>query len=135
MYSKGAAKYSHIGSQSGVENATPHRLIQMLIDGALERTLKARGYMVRGILADKGENISSAMSIIGGLQASLNKASGGEIAANLDALYTYMIQQLMLSNLQDDIKGLDEVIALLQEIKQGWDGIEKLAHKKQPLPA
>ncbi|HFB66803.1 MAG TPA: flagellar export chaperone FliS [Aeromonadales bacterium] len=135
MISNGAAKYSNIGSQSGVENASPHRLIQMLIDGALERTHKARGYMSHGNITEKGENISSAMSIIGGLQASLNKDSGGDIAVKLDALYAYMIQKLMASNLENDVSGLDEVIKLLQEIKSGWDGIEKQVSQKQPIPA
>ncbi len=125
MISNGANQYRTVGSQSGVENASPHRLIQMLIDGAIERINSARGYMERGDVASKGENISSAISIIGGLQASLDKKTGGAVAQNLDSLYEYMGQNLMLANQTNDLKKLDQITQLMHQIKAGWDGIEK----------
>ena len=90
MISRGAAQYKSVGNQSGIENASPHRLIQMLLDGALDRINSAKGAIKRGDIQSQGTNISSAISIIGGLQSSLNMEKGGEIAANLDNLYDYM---------------------------------------------
>jgi len=125
MISYGAKKYQTVGTQSGIENATPHRLIQMLIDGAIERINIARGQMERNEVAAKGETIGAAISILGGLQASLNKESGGNIAQSLDDLYDYISNQLMLANKSNKIELLDESIMLMTQIKSGWDGIEK----------
>ncbi len=135
MISYGAKQYQTVGTQSGIENASPHRLIQMLINGVLERINNARGQMQRNEVAAKGESIGSAISIIGGLQASLNKESGGNIAENLDNLYDYISNQLMMANQSDNISLLDESTKLMLEIKTGWDGIEKEAKSLEALKA
>jgi len=135
MISYGAKQYQSVGTQSGIENASPHRLIQMLIDGALERINIARGQMERNDVSSKGESIGSAISIIGGLQASLNKDTGGEVAHTLDDLYDYISHQLMLANKTNDVNLLDESTKLMTQIKTGWDGIEAEAKAIETLKA
>jgi len=114
--------YSQTGVQSGAY-ASPHRLIQMLLDGALDKISVAKGFMQRGQIAEKGSYISWSISIIAGLRTSLDPQKGGEIAANLEALYDYMERKLVLANARNDEAGLDEVIKLLREVKVAWDGI------------
>ena len=118
---RGLNQYGKISVGSEVEFASPHRLIQMLMAGALEKIATAKGFMVRGETAAKGEHVSWAISIIGGLQSSLDMETGGEIAQNLDDLYAYMVRRLTEANLNDDVGGLDEVTSLLLEIKGAWD--------------
>lgn len=120
-------QYKQVGVQSGIESASPHRLIQMLMAGALEKMSAAKGFMTRGEIAPKGEQIGWAISIIDGLRVSLDKSVGGELVENLDALYDYMSQQLVLANMNNDIELLNEVAGLMREIKVGWDGIAKEA--------
>lgn len=120
---KGASQYKQVGAHTSVESATPHRLIQMLLEGALEKINLAKGYMQRGDVALKGTHISWAISIIDGLRMSLDKEAGGEIAANLDALYDYMGRRLVEANLKNDPAMLQEVSHLLLEIKSAWDAI------------
>ncbi len=120
---QGLSEYSSVGVQSGVEEATPHRLIQMLLDGALARIASARGFMARGEVAKKGEHLGRAISIIEGLRVSLDRQHGGALAANLDSLYEYMGRRLVEANLSDDVAVLTEVHGLLQEIKAGWDAL------------
>ena len=117
--------YGKINLQAGIDNASPHRLIQMLIDGALSRLAQAKGHMKSNSIRQKGEDISMAISIIGGLRDSLDHDKGGEIARNLDDLYEYMSRKLMESNLKNDVSIIDEVHALLMEIKEAWDGIAR----------
>ena len=83
--------------------------------------------MTRGEIAPKGEQIGWAISIIDGLRVSLDKSVGGELVENLDALYDYMGQQLVIANMKNDVALLDEVAGLMREIKAGWDGIAKEA--------
>jgi len=116
-------QYNKINLQTSIESASPHRLIQMLMDGALAKLAQAKGHMKANSVAQKGEDISIAISIIGGLRDSLDHKKGGEIANNLDSLYEYMTHRLMESNLKNDISMIDEVHDLLMEIKSAWDAI------------
>ena len=120
-------EYKQVDVQGGIESASPHRLIQMLINGALEKIVAAKGFMQRNEIAAKGEHISRAISIIDGLRASLDQTLGNELVQNLDALYLYMGQKLLQANIEDNIELLDEVHGLMFEIKVGWDGIENEA--------
>ena len=116
-------EYNRINITSGVEEADPHRLIQMLMQGALEKIAIAKGYLTRGDTNGKGSHISWAISIIEGLRASLNMDEGGEVAKNLEDLYEYMIRRLLRANLENDSALLDEVSSLLQTVKAAWDEI------------
>ena len=116
-------QYNKVGVVSSVESASPHRLIQMLMAGALEKIAIAKGYMERKEIAQKGSHISWAISIIDGLRASLNLEQGGEIAQNLDDLYDYMTRRLARANVENDADLLDEVASLLRTIKGAWDEI------------
>jgi flagellar protein FliS len=119
-------QYRQVGAQSGVASASPHRLIQMLMEGALEKINLAKGYMQRGETALKGSHISWAISIIDGLRMSLDKEQGGEVAQNLDDLYDYMGRRLAEANLKNSVEMLDEVAGLLTEIKSAWDSVPSL---------
>lgn len=116
-------QYQTVSVHAQVSEADPHRLIQMLMEGGLQRIAQARGAMEHGNIALKGELIGKAMGIIGGLRDGLDKEKGGEMAANLDNLYAFMQQRLSLANLQNDPAMLDEVAGTLREIKLGWDAI------------
>jgi flagellar secretion chaperone FliS len=116
-------QYQQVSVHSGIMDASPHRLVQMLMEGALEKIALAKGNMTNNEIANKGENISKAVAIIGGLQSSLNKDAGGEIAENLNSLYDYMSHRLVIANLRNDESILDEIAGLMVEIKMGWDGI------------
>ncbi len=115
--------YNRVGVASGVEDASPHRLVQMLMDGALEKIATAKGLMARGERAGKGAQISWAISIIEGLRSSLDLAAGGELAQNLDDLYDYMTRRLARANMDDDTDILDEVASLMRSVKEAWDQI------------
>lgn len=116
-------QYSSVNSYTGVTDASPHQLVQMLLDGALGKLSVVKGLMDRGEIAKKGEVIGQAISIVGGLRSSLDLSKGGELAANLDNLYEYMERQLMQANLKNDLMIINEVVSLLNEIKTAWESI------------
>jgi flagellar secretion chaperone FliS len=120
-------QYTQVNVQTGIESASPHRLIQMLIDGALSKLSQAKGHIKVNAITKKGEDISTAISIIGGLRDSLDHEKGGSIANNLEDLYEYMTYRLMEANLKNDIDIIDEIYGLMMEIKSAWDGIAKQA--------
>lgn len=116
-------EYRKIGAHGGVQNASPYRLVQMLLQGAADRLAAARGCIERGEIAGKGENCSRAIRILDELRDALDMERGGEIAANLDRLYEYMSRRVVEGNMRDDAAAIDEVLQLLGQIRAGWDGI------------
>ncbi|MDD5579366.1 MAG: flagellar export chaperone FliS [Methylobacter sp.] len=116
-------QYKQVSVHCGIMDASPHRLVQMLMEGALEKIALAKGNISRNEIALKGSNIGKAISIIGGLQGSLNKDSGGKLAENLSELYDYMTRRLLIANTRSDAGVLDEISSLMIEIKTGWDAI------------
>ncbi|MEN8800572.1 MAG: flagellar export chaperone FliS [Thiogranum sp.] len=125
-------QYSQNAVQARIESASPHRLIQMLLEGALGKIAVAKGHMERGEIQPKGAQIGSAISIIEGLKTSLDMEKGGEIAQNLEDLYIYMERRLIEANSVNDMSLLDEVSDLLKQIKEAWDAIADHATGQEP---
>jgi len=119
----GIDQYKQVNTTVGIDEFTPHRLIQMLMEGALEQISTAIGLMQRNDIAGKGACISKAISIIEGLKISLDRSAGGEIADNLDALYEYMGGRLLEANIQNNAEHLTEVVQLIVQVKSAWDKI------------
>jgi flagellar secretion chaperone FliS len=126
------AAYQSVATHGGVAAADPHRLIVMLMDGALERLAKAKGCMQNGAVADKNQLISTSIAIIDELRVSLDLKAGGPIAANLDDLYDYMCRQLVKANLNNRVETLDEVAHLLGEIRSAWIALPAEARALRP---
>lgn len=121
---RGVNAYAKVGLETSVISASPHKLIVLLYDGALAAIKNAARHMAAGEIAEKGVAIGKALDIINnGLRASLDKKGGGEIAANLDALYVYMAQRLLMANLQNKPAMLDEVRVLLADLRDAWTQI------------
>ncbi|MDH5395109.1 MAG: flagellar export chaperone FliS [Gammaproteobacteria bacterium] len=120
---KAVQQYNRVGVSSSVEAASPHRLIEMLMNGALEKIAFAKGFMERGNISEKGGHISWAISIVDGLRASLDLKAGGEIAQSLDDLYDYMTRRLARANIENNPDILDEVASLMSSVKSAWEQI------------
>ena len=119
-----AHAYANVGLETGVVAASPHQLILMLYEGAELAVRMAIRYMNEGDLAKKSAAISKASAIIlEGLRAALDPKQGGNIAQQLDALYDYMNQRLMLAHINNQTAPLEEVLGLLRELHDAWKQI------------
>lgn len=120
--------YAKVGLETSTMGASPHQLIQMLFDGARSALAIARHGIERHDLAEKGRAITRAMTIVGeGLRGSLDLARGGEVAANLDALYAYMEAELIAANLHNDARRIEAIDGLLASLQSAWSEIARPA--------
>lgn len=124
---KGLQAYQRVNTQTSITDADPHRLIQLLYSGALERINMAKARMQAKDYAGKGKLIGKAIEIIGGLRSFLDFEKGGDLAARLEGLYDYMERTLLEASAKNDMAKLDEVANLLRSVKEGWDGIREEA--------
>jgi flagellar protein FliS len=116
---RGAAAYRH----THVQSSSPLELVVLLYNGLLDQLLAAGQAFERRDLVAKREHLSRAFAILAELQSTLNMAEGGEIAASLDALYTYAIDRLSHFNVTGERSALDEVHRLLLPLRDAWSEI------------
>tara|TARA_R110002073_G_scaffold320204_1_gene495524 strand:+ start:247 stop:675 length:429 start_codon:yes stop_codon:yes gene_type:complete len=116
--------YQRTNVELGVESANPHKLILMLFEGAQLALSKAKMHIQKDEIAGKGEMLSKAIMIIdNGLKASLDTNVGGDMAFQLQALYDYMTNRLLIANLNNDPEIINEVNGLLSELYSAWKAI------------
>ncbi len=112
--------YGAVGQE---QELTPYEAVKYLLDGALEHISAALVAQEQKNPASRGEAVDNTLSIIGLLQASLDKDSGGKLAEDLDDLYEYMTRRLANVALDTTPKTLEEVQQLVVQIRDAWGEI------------
>ena len=112
--------YGKTNLHSGLSDASPEKLIQLLLEGSTTRLNAAVAAMQAGNIAEKGELIGKTISIIEYLRVILDRDAAPEFTENLDSLYGYMVQNLVKANFHNDEEALKEVVGLISELRSGW---------------
>lgn len=116
-----AGAYHAVGVETGLTDATPHKLIQMLFDGYMEALRQARGYMAEAQIEQKSRALSKAARIVDeGLKAALNLKEGGRLAQDLHDLYAYLSLRLTLANVRNDLGIVTECENLMEPLREAW---------------
>ena len=108
--------------QVGVETASPGLILLALYDGAIRFGREAAEAIRKGDLSRKGERIGRMLAIVGELQSTMNRDAAPELCAKLHQLYDYAALRLELANRTLDAKIVEEVLALLETLREGWRG-------------
>lgn len=120
----GAKAYAQVGLESGVNSASPHKLIVMLYDGAIEAIRQAKIHTESQNIEEKIKSIDKALRIINdGLIISLDTKSGGQLAEQLMALYQFISKELVLANVKNDLEKLENCMTLLSDLRSAWNEI------------
>ncbi len=106
--------------ENQVNTASREQLLIMLYDGAIRFLREAEGAMADRQVVQQGALISKTIGIINELSATLDHEVGGEVAADLEALYDYMNRELLRANLKDDPHRLGEVRKMLTGLRDTW---------------
>jgi flagellar protein FliS len=120
----GAKAYAQVELETGINSASPHGLIVMLYDGAIEALRKAKIYIEMKDIEMKTKSMDKAMRIIkDGLTAALDVKAGGALAEQLLALYDYISKEIVLANVQNNAERIDTCIGLLSDLRNAWHEI------------
>src|ERR1700754_2778102 len=122
---KASSMYQQTGARGGVEDADPHQLTSMLLDGVLDRINQARGHIHHKDVAAKGVAFSKALAILAELRSTLNHEAGGELEGRLGAIYEYVTRRVLHEQLNNDLRALDEAARLLMPIRDSWHAIRE----------
>lgn len=122
--SRSASAYKRVSVETSVDHADPHQLVSLLFDALQQALGAARQAIVCKDVSTKVNKIGAALRILEeGLKAPLNLQEGGDIAANLNDLYDYCINRVILANARNDAAALEEVSRLIEQVASGWKQI------------
>ena len=126
--SKAVDTYTAMAAHGALEDASPHRITQLLYQAFFEALGRARRAMDRGDTPTKGAQLSYAIELLGALIDGVNPEAG-ELADNLTGLYRFLTRRLVLANLHNDRVALQDCADLLTPIARAWDRLEERGEK------
>ncbi len=117
------AAYRQTAVETRVHEADPHKLIELMLEGAIQRLRTAEACAASGDVPRKAKAASEAGAIVDSLSGCLDLTQGGEIAERLEALYDYASRRIVSANAANDAHGFGEVAALLDDVFAAWKQI------------
>ncbi|MEQ8764006.1 MAG: flagellar export chaperone FliS [Planctomycetota bacterium] len=120
--------------EAQILNATPVKLICLLYAGAQRFLEKGETAMQNRNRAEAGNQINRAMAVIGELKASLDRDKGGQIAADLERLYQFVLAQCLEANLRQNPQNLQAARQILMPLQEGFETIARQQAGLPPTP-
>ena len=115
--------YRSVDLESRASAASPYQLVLVLFDGLLDELERVRGHIQARRFEQKGRALEKCLSILDALNGALDHEQGGELVAGLARLYEYCTARLCHASVTLSTEDLDEVVFLLSELRQGWEGV------------
>lgn len=113
--------------QTSIQSASREKILLMLYEGAIKFTKLAMKACDENKIADRGQNIGRAYDIIMELNNTLDHKVGGEIAAGLERLYIYIMEEFTKANISGKPEHLRNALKVIENLYEGWKGaIEKV---------
>jgi flagellar protein FliS len=103
------------------EGMDPKRLILMLYEGALKHLRLAKEGIQENDVKKRGEHLGRAISIVSGLNASLDSEIKDESIEFLRGLYNAILTELPKVSINNDVKTLERAFSYLERLKDIWE--------------
>lgn len=113
-------QYANNYVETAVSEATPHKLIEMLYEGAIKNMNLAKVFIEQKNYEKKSEYINKALSILNALRAGVDLEKGGDVAQNLYDLYDYCYRSLFNASTKNDLVLLNEVLEHITLVSEAW---------------
>ena len=123
MYGRNLRAYQKTNLEAELSVADPHRIVQMMFEGLLERLAQIKGAIERKDYAYKADRVTKALGIVNGLQSALDRSQDPELYERMYALYDYLKELINRASMDLTMEPLDEAARLIAPIKQARDKI------------
>ncbi len=112
--------YAAIDTSTRTEQASPHRLIELLYEELFSCLRQAAIALGNGDLALKSQRLSKALSILNGLELSLDFGRGSDVARSLAGVYEYVRRKVIAAGSDNQATHLQEATHAIGEIADAW---------------
>jgi flagellar protein FliS len=127
------AQYGQIKNDTQTTYASPHQLMLMLFDGAIEAMSFTIGAIENNNFELRSKQNSRSITIINGMRECLDMETGGELADNLYSLYQYMTKELFKASYKNDAETIQNIQTMLKDIRGSWEKIPVDMHYMQKV--
>ena len=127
------AQYGQIKNDAQTTYASPHQLMLMLFDGAIEAMSITVGAIQNKNFELRSKQSTRSITIINGMRDCLDMESGGELSDNLYSLYQYMAQELFRASFKNDADTIQNIQTMLKDIRESWEKIPINMHYMQKV--
>ena len=127
------AKYGQIKNDAQTSYASPHQLMLMLFDGAIEAMSMTVGAIQNNNFELRSKQSTRSITIFNGMRECLDMETGGELANNLYSLYQYMTKELFRASFKNDADTVQNIQSMLKDIRGSWEKIPLDMHYMQKV--
>ena len=127
------AQYGQIKNEAQTSYASPHQLMLMLFDGAIEAMSMTVGAIQNKNFELRSKQNTRSITIINGMRDCLDMEAGGDLANNLYSLYQYMAQELFKASFKNDADTIQNIQSMLKDIRESWEKIPLNMHYMQKV--
>ncbi len=127
------AQYGQIKNDAQTTYASPHQLMLMLFDGAIEAMSMTVGAIQNKNFELRSKQNTRSITIINGMRDCLDMEAGGDLANNLYSLYQYMAQELFKASFKNDADTIQNIQSMLKDIRESWEKIPLNMHYMQKV--
>jgi flagellar protein FliS len=127
------SQYGKIKDDTQTMYASPHQLMLMLFDGALEAMSLTIAAIQNKNFELRSKQNTRSITIINGMRECLDMDAGGELAENLYSLYEYMAQELFRASFKNDAETVRNIQTMLKDIRGSWEKIPIDMHYMQKV--
>jgi flagellar protein FliS len=117
------AQYGKMKNDTQTMYASPHQLVLMLFDGAIEAMSMTIGAIQNKNIELRGKQSTRAITIINGMRDCLDMEADSELSDNLHSLYLYMAQELFRAAFKNDVETIQGIQTMLKDIRGSWEKI------------
>lgn len=113
-------RIAHEYRKGAVNGASPLQLVVMLYDGALRFMEAGKHAIAHNDYTRQNDQLQRAQKVVLELMACLDMEKGGEVAKNLLSLYTYVLNELVKANCEDDADRVDRCMKVMADLRESW---------------
>lgn len=118
----------NIYKNNSINYSSKEQLLLMLVEGAVKFAKIGRQAIVDSDIKKCNDALQRTQDIFLELMVSLDQ-SAGDWAVQLYRVYAFINEQLVQANLKKDVQIMDEIMPLIEDVRDTWNEAYKRAKK------